>query len=133
MIETAPSPAVAEAVTGYFAMWNEREPGRRRAVIERTWSPRASYTEPLLATQGYDDLDAGIAQMQGQFEGFSLRLVGPIQSHHDRVRWSWELVGPDGQASLARGTNVGTMAPDGRLAEVTGFFDHTDGITHSPV
>jgi len=30
--------------------------------------------------------------------------------------------------SLAAGTNVGVLAPDGRLQSVTGFFDHTAGV-----
>jgi hypothetical protein len=54
--------------------------------------------------------------------------VGQVDTQHDRVRWSWELFGPDGGAAVAAGTNVGALAPDGRLRQVIGFFDHTAGV-----
>ena len=119
---------VGEAIDGYFAMWNETDPARRRAIITDTWTDDASYVEPLMAVEGHEGLNAGVAGMQAQFPSHDLRLSGGIESHHDRVRWRWELFGPDGGDALAAGTNVGTLADDGRLRQVTGFFDHTDGV-----
>jgi hypothetical protein len=128
MIETEIGTPTREVVDGYFAMWNERDPARRREIIEATWSPDASYIEPLMAVEGHDALNAGVEGLQSQFPGHAIRPTGRVDVHHDRVRWSWELVGPDGGEPLAGGTNVGVLAQDGRLCQVTGFFDHTAGL-----
>jgi hypothetical protein len=125
MIETT---TATTAIDGYFAMWNERDPNRRRELIAATWTPDASYIEPLMAVEGYEALEEGVAGMQAQFPGHTIRPAGEIETHHDRARWRWELVGPEGGEALAAGTNVGTLAPDGRLRQVTGFFDHAAGI-----
>jgi hypothetical protein len=109
-------------------MWNETDPARRRQIIEQTWTRDARYIEPLMTAEGHGALNAGVSGLQAQFPGHTLRPAGRIDSHHDRVRWRWELFGPDGGEPIAAGTNVGRLAPDGRLGEVTGFFDHTDGV-----
>lgn len=116
------------AVDGYFAMWNERDPSRRLTLIEEVWTPDAAYVEPLMAVEGYEAIANGVAAMQAQFPEHSIRPLGEVQTHHNRVRWQWELLAPDGHTVLAAGTNVGVLAPDGRLQSVTGFFDHTAGI-----
>jgi hypothetical protein len=128
MTETLTAPAASTAIEGYFAMWNERDPARRRAIITATWTPDGSYIEPLMAVEGHEALDAGVAGMQAQFPGHSIRPLGDFETHHDRVRWRWELIGPDGGDALAAGTNIGVLAPDGRLRQVTGFFDHVEGL-----
>ena len=125
MTQTELATPIRQVLNGYFAMWNEPDPARRRQIIEETWTRDASYIEPLMAAEGHEDLNEGVAALQAQFPGHELRPAGRIDSHHDRVRWSWELFGPQGGAPMASGTNVGVLSPDGRLRQVTGFFDST--------
>jgi hypothetical protein len=49
-----------------------------------------------------------------------VELLGQVQ---DRVCFAWQLVGPDNGTSIARGVDFGLVAPDGRLAAVTGFLE----------
>lgn len=128
MIQTEVHSSIRATLDGYFAMWNETDPARRRPIIEQTWTPDARYIEPLMTAEGYDALNAGVAGLQAQFPGHTLGPAGGVDTHHDRVRWRWELLGPDGGEPIAAGTNVGQLAPDGRLRQVTGFFDHTAGV-----
>ena len=128
MTETTIATPIRTVLDGYFAMWNEDDPARRRQIIAETWTPDARYIEQLMAVEGYEGLDQGVAGLQAQFPGHELRPAGRVETHHDRVRWSWELAGPDGGAPLAGGTNVGVLAPDGRLREVTGFFDFAPDV-----
>jgi hypothetical protein len=128
MIETEVPTSIRDTLDGYFEMWNETDPARRRQIIEQTWTRDARYIEPLMTAEGHGALNAGVSGLQAQFPGHTLRPAGGIDSHHDRVRWRWELFGPDGGEAIAAGTNVGRLASDGRLREVTGFFDHTDGV-----
>ena len=116
--DVAPIDAV---VGGYFAMWNEADPARRRGLIATTWAGDARYIDPLFAADGYDALDAMTVAVHTQFPGHRFRLVGAVDAYHERARWDWELVGPDGTPA-AGGTDFALLAPDGRLRDVTGFF-----------
>jgi hypothetical protein len=114
-------------VDRYIAIWNEPDPTRRRDLIEQTWTDDATYLDPLMAGEGADGIDAMIAGVQQQFPGYWFRLLGEVDHHHDRVRFSWELTPGDGQPALAAGTDFGVVAPDGRLRSVTGFLDRMPG------
>jgi hypothetical protein len=112
-------------VDGYFAMWNQTDPALRRQTIQSTWTADARYLDPLFAAQGADELDALVVGVHQAYPGHRFRLVGSIDTHHDRARWAWELypVSPQGAAPVAIGVDVAVVAPDGRLHEVTGFFE----------
>lgn len=127
MTETIIAAPTRNVIGGYFAMWNEHDTARRRALIAETWTEDASYIEPLMVAEGHEALNEGVARLQAQFPGHKLRPAWGVDAHHDRVRWSWELFAPEGVEPVAAGTNVGVLAPDGRLHQVTGFFDRTAG------
>lgn len=112
----------AATVAAYFAAWNETDPARRRAAIERAWTADASYLDPMFSAEGTDGIDALVAGVHQQYPGYHFRLTGPVDAHHDRARWGWELVGPDGGDPMIGGVDFAVLAPDGRLCQVTGFF-----------
>lgn len=114
---------ISEVVNGYFAMWNETDAPRRRAVTAATWSQDAHYIDPMFAADGHDGLDALVAAVHEQFPGYRFRLTGAVDAHHDRARWGWELAGPDGGPPAAVGVDFALLASDGRLRAVTGFFE----------
>ena len=127
MNETSTVTVIDDVVDRYFTMWNETDPTARQVVIAATWSPEASYTDPLFDAAGYEALDAMVAAVHERFPGHRFRLTGAIDAHHDRARWDWELAGPDGGAPVAAGVDFATLAPDGRLRAVTGFFAQPAG------
>jgi hypothetical protein len=127
MTETDAATAISKLVDGYFAMWNETDPHRRREVIAATWSDGASYIDPLFAADGPEALDAMVAGIHEQFPGHHFRLTGAIDAHHDRARWGWELAGPAGSPPVAAGVDFAVLAPDGRLRAVTGFLEQPSG------
>jgi hypothetical protein len=55
------------------------------------------------------------------YAGQKFRRVSGVDVHHDRFRYRWELVAPDGTVTVA-GIDIGDLAPDGRLRTVTAFF-----------
>ncbi|HEX5900848.1 MAG: nuclear transport factor 2 family protein [Solirubrobacteraceae bacterium] len=114
--------AVTTAVDGYIAMWNETDPARRRFIIEQTWTDDGSYVDPHAEVAGVDGLDALVAAVQEQFPGHRFVLAGDPDAHHDRVRFTWQLVGESGEP-IATGMDVGVVADDGRLRAVTGFLE----------
>ena len=121
--ETSATTPTGKVVDSYFAMWNETDSARRRAAIAAAWSHDASYLDPMLAADGLDALDAMVVGVHERFPGHHFRLTGAIDTHHDRARWGWEFVGPAGGPPLVAGVDFAVLAPDGRLRQVTGFFE----------
>jgi hypothetical protein len=113
---------VATVVDGYIAMWNEAGDERRREIIARTWADDATYVDPLLEGAGPDGINAMIAGAQQQFPGHRIELTSGPDAHHDRVRFAWRMLTPDGATAIA-GVDFATLADDGRLREVTGFLE----------
>ena len=74
-----------------------------------------------MAAAGHAEISELHAALQGQFPGHRFRRSSAVDTHHDRFRVGWELVGPDGAVALA-GTDVGELTEDGRLRAITGFF-----------
>ena len=111
---------VTTVVDGYIAMCNEGDAARRRALVADTFADDATYLDPHFAGDGPDGIDAMVAGVQEQFPGHRFELAGAPDAHHDRVRFTWHLHGPDGPVAV--GTDFATTADDGRLREVTGFL-----------
>ena len=124
-----PSAATTPAalVDRYFAMWNTTDDAARRDVVAATWTPDATYVDPLMTAEGHDGLDAMVRAVHEQYPDHEFRLTGAVDAHHDRLRWQWDLTAPDGGAVLASGVDFAVVAADGRLAQVTGFLEAPDG------
>lgn len=115
-------PDITEIVDNYIAAWNETDPQRRRALVERTFSEDASYLDPLMGGEGAEGIDAMIAAAQQQFPGHRFSLAAGPDTHRDRVHFSWSLA-LDGGEPIARGLDFAMLAEDGRLRAVTGFLE----------
>ena len=113
---------VMTVVDGYIAMWNETDPERRRSIIEETWTDDGSYVDPHADVEGADGIDALVAAVQEQFAGHRFVLAAGPDAHHDRVRFTWQLVADSGEA-VATGVDFAVVADDGRLRAVTGFLE----------
>ena len=110
--------AIAER---YIAAWNEADPARRRAILAESWSPQATYIDPLASVEGHDGVDALIAGVQQRFPGFGFKLLGEPNGYGDQVRFSWTL-GPAAGEPPIQGSDVVTLK-GGRIASVIGFLD----------
>jgi hypothetical protein len=117
----------AALIDRYFAMWNTTDDDARRDVVATTWTPNATYVDPLMTAEGHDGLVAMVRAVHEQYPGHEFRLTGAVDAHHDRVRWEWQLTAPDGGAVLVNGVDFAVVAADGRLAQVTGFIEAPGG------
>lgn len=113
--------SITATADAYIGMWNEHDPDRRRSLIERAWTSDARYLDPLLEAEGHDALDAMVATVHDHYPGHVFRRTTGVDVHHDRVRFGWDLVAPDGAVFVA-GIDVATLSDDGRIASITGFF-----------
>jgi hypothetical protein len=107
---------------GYVDAWNQTEPAALRAAVDELFSPEVRYTDPLVDVTGRAALVATIAAVHEQFPGFTFRLAGPVDGHHDQARFGWEL-GPEGIESPIVGFDVAVTDEVGRIRRVHGFLD----------
>ncbi len=106
----------------YLAAWNETDADARSAAMADLFTDGVRYTDPLVVAVGREALDATIGAVQQQFPGFVFRLAGPVDAHHDQLRFTWEL-GPAGQRAPLAGFDVAVVDGDGRIRTVLGFLD----------
>jgi hypothetical protein len=112
----------ADLAQRYIAVWNETDPGARRRAVEELYTVDARYVDPLVEADGRENISATIGAVQEQFPGFVFRLAGPVDAHHDQVRFTWEL-GPAGEPAPIAGFDVAVSDGNGRLRTVLGFLD----------
>ncbi|MEV4743721.1 nuclear transport factor 2 family protein [Streptomyces sp. NPDC049555] len=116
------------AVARYFAAWNAAGPVALKQAVADAWSEDGAYTDPLADVGGHEGIAGLIAGVHEQFPGHEFRLTGDVDGHHGIARFSWELVSvADGSAPVA-GSDVVTLAEDGRLRTVLGFLDRVPAV-----
>lgn len=115
--------SINETVASYVAVWNERDDGKRRALIARTWAESGVYTDAHRHGTDHASIDTLIKTAQETFPAYKVRLVSGIEAHHGHVRFSWAAGGmPDAPLYLG-GTDFATIGADGRFTSVVGFTD----------
>lgn len=110
-----------DLIDRYIAMWNEADARRRRELIAQIWTEDASYLDPVMNGEGHTGIDAMVQGVQERFPGHRFRRASDVDSHHDRVRFNWELA-PESGTAIVSGSDFGVIA-NGRLQTITGFFD----------
>jgi hypothetical protein len=83
-------------VDTYLATWNETDPKRRSQLIERVWADGGRYVDPMLEAQDHAALGEMVAGVQAKFPGHRFRRQSGVDTHHDQLRFAWDLVTPDG-------------------------------------
>jgi hypothetical protein len=121
MSETITTPDLTTVVDDYLSMWNEPDGTCRADLIRRAWVDDGHYVDPLLEARRHHQLSEMVDGVQTQFPGHLFRRTSAVDTHHDVVRFGWELAAPDGSVTVA-GVDVGVVAPDGRLQALAGFF-----------
>ncbi|HET8523004.1 MAG TPA: nuclear transport factor 2 family protein [Thermomicrobiales bacterium] len=127
MIDTMTN--VNAVIDRYIDAWNESNPAARMALIDETWTEDAVYIDPLVAASGREAIAATIGAVQEQFPGFTFRLAGQPDSHHNLARFTWELAASAEAVPLVVGFDVAVLSEDGRLRAVHGFLDKVPEIS----
>jgi uncharacterized protein YndB with AHSA1/START domain len=108
-------------VDRYFAAWAEQDAVRRRREFLEIAVSGIVFQDRFGCTAGLDDLDSHIGLTQMHMRGVSLHRVGEPRQCQGTALVEWEARGGDGNP-LAIGSNVFTLAPDGRIARVVGLW-----------
>ena len=121
---TTDTSAVEATVDAYLATWNETDPAKRAALIERSLGADLWYRDPMLEADGLEAYDGMIAAVQSQFPGLVMRRTSPVDAHRDLVRFNWAL-GVPGEAPTFAGVDVVKTDADGKLHRIIGFAGET--------
>jgi len=119
---TSPGSTLEATVGQYVEVWNTPDPDVRRRVMAASCTPDVRYTDPQYDVSGYAELEALVSGFGSRFPGHQFRLSSAIDQHHGRARWSWEMLGPDGDTVVVSGADFGILAEDNRLREIVGFY-----------
>ncbi|MEU7896614.1 nuclear transport factor 2 family protein [Nonomuraea sp. NPDC049152] len=110
-------------VERYLAAWNETDADARAKLVADLWTEGGGYTDPLAAVTGHEAISAVIGAAQGMFPGFVFTSGGPVDGHHNLVRFTWN-AGPAGTGEpVVVGFDVAVLDEDGRITQVHGFLD----------
>ena len=113
--------SLQEMIDGYFRCWNATETVQRRAEVEAVWASGARSIDPLVDATGHEELSAMFGGFHDTYVGHSFRQVGSYDTHHQLVRWGWEMVGPDGSIAL-NGIDVALLDDSHKITYLAGFF-----------
>jgi hypothetical protein len=86
------SPKIVEK---YFDTWNEPDAHKRLALAEETWAPSARYVDSNTDVTGAAGFTEMVAAVHDQYPGYRVRLSSAVETHHDVLRFSWEIVDPN--------------------------------------
>jgi SnoaL-like domain len=111
-----------ELAQRYIDTWNETDPSARRDAVDRLYTEDARYVDPLAVAEGREAIASMIGAVQQQFAGFSFRLAGLVDGHHNQARFGWEL-GPAASPAPIVGFDVAVSDDSGRIQTVLGFLD----------
>ena len=62
-----------------------------------------------------------VATVHSHYPGHQFRRVSAVDTHHELIRFGWELFAPDGSITVA-GIDIGVVDDGGKLVRIAGFF-----------
>ena len=140
---TSPTEQSMQLADRYVALWNERDPDRRRAAIAELWTEdgmhilqppqemREIAVRPgigltaWLEARGHAALEARAASAYGEFIApgeFRFRRRDNVERLADVVKFNWEMVSEDGEVAGV-GLEFLVLGPDGRIERDYQFIE----------
>lgn len=105
----------------YQAAWASPSAEERRQQLSRSVADDAVYADPTDECHGQAELLAHMERSQQRYPGASFRN-DKFLAHHDQALSWWTMRAANG-STLATGTSYARFGADGRLAQMTGFFN----------
>jgi uncharacterized protein YndB with AHSA1/START domain len=108
-----------DAVTAWFASWNDGDADHRRTTLGATVSADVRFRDAHGDVYGLDELVNHVGAVLRFMPGLTLEMRGTVRRSHDVALADWAAVSRDGRVTLS-GTNVFRFAADGRICDVIG-------------
>jgi hypothetical protein len=104
----------------YARIWSS-EPSLRLSELEACLVDGCVYCDVNGVQEGREALSRYMGGFQESVKGGNFEILSVVH-HHDRMLAEWRLLGANG-AVLQTGRSFATVSDDGRLQNITGFFD----------
>lgn len=108
-------------VSRYLRFWNCEPGDEQRKIAAEIFTDDVRFRAPIGSYDGPAALVELRTQIGEHLGEVSFRARTEPEFHHDRARLQWEVL--RGGESFSTGIEVLAFADDGRIADVTGFFD----------
>ena len=105
----------------YTQSWSETDTLKRLQLFEQCLSPDCVYSDPLTQATGYEQLSGYMSELQKNVPGVGF-VTTDFKNHHDQSLTHWNMVDSHGNM-LVQGASYGLYGADGRLTQMSGFFD----------
>jgi hypothetical protein len=112
---------LSELITLYTGAWSEPDRALRQQLLERVWAEDGTYTDPTAHVAGRKEFVDHIGGLFERFPGAHFELTSGIDTHHEKLRFSWRMLLADGKVSV-EGVDFGELSTDGKLHRIVGFF-----------
>ena len=85
-----------ECFANLLAAWNERDPAAMRRLVDGGVTADVEFCDPQHSIKGIDAFAAMVKAFQDKNPGVTLIRTSVIDRHHDRARYAWAVVYPNG-------------------------------------
>lgn len=109
-------------VDRYCAAWNTADGAERRAILSSVVTEGGLYVDPSVRAVGTEALALHIDGVVARNPGSRISRTGPIEAHHEVLRFPWNNRLADGRV-LRAGIDFCTLAGDGKFQSIVGFFE----------
>jgi hypothetical protein len=116
------SEQVTNLVQDYITVWNERDIGKRRLLIDRVFSDDCVYIDPNDSVAGRDAVERLVEALQARVPDLRFTLAGPVNAHHDHVLFGWTLAARGAAVPAATGIDMAVLDGD-RIRQLHGFVN----------
>jgi hypothetical protein len=109
---------ITQLVDRYIAVWHEPDAEQRRRSVAHLWAEDGVQFTPSHEIRGHKALEERVEAAHEEFVqtgGFLFRRSGDVQSHHDALKFTWEMVPAGGGDVAATGTIFLLLSEDGRI------------------
>lgn len=109
---------ITALVNRYVAIWNEPDAALRRKSIVELWTEDGVHLSQSIESSGYEALEARAAGAYEKWvreEGFVFRLLNTIDSHHNVVKFNWEMSPAGGGKAATVGLDFLILSDDNRI------------------
>lgn len=105
----------------YFELWNETDQTRRADLVAQVFADDGRHVDPLADVAGHGPLSEMVGGVQARFPGHVVRRTSAVDTHHDQLRYAWELAAPDGSIVVSA-LDVAQFDDAGKIRHVAAFF-----------
>ena len=109
----------------YGSSWKAESTAEKRALFKRSLDPACQYHDPLIKTQGWDELEAYMLDFHKNIPGGHF-VTTYFLAHSNKSISCWEMRNAE-NVLLGDGISYGEYNESGKLISMTGFFEPPQG------